>query len=208
MFNFLKSKSITPEEKFWDWFVKNKAKVEEFIVSNNRDYGIYNQLTKEIKKYNPLLFPEITMTEFDQYVLIITPDGLIDGIPPTQSLFDKKPDIENWLVRKFRQPTDEIDLNFNGVEFPSHDIEILPVINNEEDKIDIRVFIRDMNRDEKNYQSLAFLYLDHILGEFNTMTKIGFVDFYHLDHDKSIKNSISILELRKLIDRELYRVTN
>jgi len=55
---------------------------------------------------------------------------------------------------------------------------------------------------------LAWLYLDHILGEFNTITKIGFIEFFNVEADKCIIDSISILELRDLIEKEIYKVNS
>ena len=63
------------EEDFWKWFRMNKSKIETFMESDFSDYTIYNQLTKKIRTYNSILFPELTKTENDKYVLIITPDG-------------------------------------------------------------------------------------------------------------------------------------
>ena len=136
--------------------------------------------------------------------MIITPDGKSEGLQPTKELFECHPKIENWIIKKFRQPKDKIQLNFNGIEFPASDIEIYPKIVKSEDKVDIQVFIKNMDKDEKNYQSLAFLYLDHIIGEFNTITKVRYIDFYNLKETETVEDSISILELRKLIESELY----
>ena len=200
MFNLRKSDK---EKDFWNWFVKNKSEIEKFIDSDFSDYSIYNQLTRKLKPYSSILFPELTKNENDEYVLIITPDGDEKGIEPTKKLFDKHPKMENWLVRKYRQPCDEIGLNFDGVEYPSRDIEIIPEFE-DKDKVDLRIFVRNLNKDEKRYRSLAYLYLDHILGEFNSITKIRYVDFYHLDDGKSVKGGIGLLELRKLIEEKLY----
>jgi len=206
MFEFLNRNRLTGEQKFWNWFLKNKIGLEKFITSDLTDYRLYNQLTKEMKKYDSLLFPEITMTKDDEFVLIITPDGMPKGVLPTKKLFEGKPEINNWIIKKFRQPTDEIGLNYEGIDYPSSEIEIIPEIDNEKDKINIRVFIRNMDLDKKKYQSLAWLYLDHILGEFNTISKIGNIDFYNLEKDKSVEGGMSILEFRKLIETELYKV--
>jgi hypothetical protein len=203
MFGLFDKKKLTPEE-FWRWFVDNKLKLEKFIDSEHNDYSIYNKLTEQIKKYNEYLFPELTKTENNNYVLIITPDGIKDGIEPTKKLAESSPEISNWVIKKFRQPTDDIGLNFNGVEYPASDIEILPQLVPEEEKVDINIFIRNMDKDKKNYQTLAFLYLDHILGEFNSITKVRYIDFHHLDMGKTVKNSISLLQLRNLIEEELY----
>lgn len=206
MFNLFKRKdtSKTPEEKFWNWFVENKTKIEKFMDSESSDYSIYNKLTTEIQKYNTALVPELTKNEDDKYVLIITPDGIKEGVEPTKELAAKNPVIDNWVIEKFRQPTDDITLNFKGLEYPATDIEVLPKIDYERDVVDVDVFIRNMNKDEGLYQSLAFLYLDHILGEFNSITKVGYIDFHHLDEDQKIQDSITLLELRNLIAENLY----
>ncbi|MBF8149968.1 hypothetical protein ITJ86_08660 [Winogradskyella sp. F6397] len=193
----------TKEERFWNWVVKNKTKLEAFIHSDFEDYTVYNGLSKALKKYNPLLFPEMTLSD-EKVVLIITPDGMKDGILPTQKLFDAKPDLDNWIVKKFRQPNDEIELNFDGVEYPSSDIKIRTVINENEEKVDIEIYIKNMDSDPNKHKTLAFLYLDHILGEFNTITKVGYIDFKHWSDEMDIDDGISILQLRKLIEQELY----
>ena len=72
--------------------------------------------------------------------------------------------------------------------------------------MNIQVFIRNMNSDEAKYKTMAWIYLDNILGEFNTIKKLGYVDFFHLDEGKKVKNSISILDLRHQMDREIYNV--
>jgi hypothetical protein len=203
MFKLLKSKS--PEEKFWNWFVKNRSKIEAFIESYKEDYRVYNQLSRKIKEYDSNLFAELTQTKDNAYVLIITPDGKREGVDATKKLGESHPEIDNWIVHKFRQPKDKFHLNFNGVEYPFSDIIIYPEVDYERDKVDIEVFIKNMNKDERKYQHLAFLYLDHILGEFNTIMKVGYIDFYHLCEGKTVKDGISLLELRKLIEEELLK---
>ena len=206
MFKLFKKKeetNINPQEEFWGWFLDHKSDLEKFIDTKDRNYLIYNLLSKEIKKYNHNLHPEITKTD-GKYVLIITPDGKKEGVQPTKKLFENHPKIENWIVKKFRQPKDKIHLNFNGIEYPSSDIEIYPELIKEEDKVDIQVYIKNRDKDIKNHQSLAFLYLDHIIGEFNTITKVRYIDFYNLKENEAVEDSISILELRKLIEKELY----
>ena len=191
------------EKEFWKWFLKNKFKIESFMESDFSDYSIYNQLKKEIKRYDSILVPELTKTEMDEYVLIITPNGNKDGMEPVRRLFDNHPKIENWIIKKFRQPCDDIRLNFDGIEYPSSDIQIIPILEDEK-KFDLRIFVRNLDIDEKRYKSLAFLYLDHILGEFNSISKIRYIDFYHLGIDKFVEDGISLLELRKLIEEKLY----
>jgi hypothetical protein len=192
------------KKDFWKWFEKHKVRLEHFIDSAPRDFSIYNGLTKELHKFNNSIFPELTGKKDGTYVLIITPDGLAKGIEPTREIVAACPGFANWEVIRFRQPTDDISMGYNGVKYESSDIRIVPSIDKVAEKVDVLIFIRNMNKDEKNYQALAFLYLDHILGEFNTITKVGSIDFQHLDEGKTVENSISLLQLRKLIEDQLY----
>lgn len=201
---FKKKRLKTPKDKFWDWFIKNKSKIEKFIQNPEVGGEIYDELTVKMKEFNDLLFPELMIDKNDDYILIITPDGISKGVKPTQELAENHPEIKNWTVKKFRQATDDVSLSINSVEYPLEDIEILHELDAEREKVDIRVFIRNMHKDEKGYQHLAFLYFDHILGEFNTITRVGYIEFFDLEPDKTIKDSIGLLELRKFIEQELY----
>ncbi len=199
-----KEKATSPEQEFWNWFLSNKKKIEKFVDSEHTDYSVYELLTKKMRAYHDEIVPELTKTNDDKYVLIITPDGIKAGIEPTKALAAAKPHIENWIVEKFRQPCDEITLDLKGLTYPSSDIEVIPQIDSEREVVNIDIFIRNMNKDSNKYQNLAFLYLDHILGEFNTLTKVGYIEFHNLDEDKRVKDSITLLQLRDLIVKELY----
>lgn len=207
MFEFLKKKKrLTKEDNFWKYFERNKKSLEEFINSDLSDYTAYNNLTDAIHKYSDLIFPEVTQNSDGKFVLIITPDGKPSGIPDTEKLYNSKPEIDNWIVEKFRQPKDDLKFKYDGLEYPSSDIEIIPEFIDEEGKVDIRVYIKNMNLDKEKYQTMAWLYLDNILGEFNSITKVRYADFFHLDDGQTVRDSISILELRKMIDKEIYKV--
>ena len=207
MFNFLTRKNKSPEEKFWDWFLKNKNGLEKFISSEIYDYSLYNKLTHNLQKYNSNLFPELTMTENDEFVFIITPDGIPNGVLPTQKLYDKKPEISNWIIEKFRQPTNEIGLDFSGIEYSTSDIKIEHYVDYEREKVDIRLFIKEFEKTDKRYETLGWLYIDHILGEYNTITKVGSVLFEQWKSNDEHKDLLSLLELRKIIDKELYKAS-
>ncbi len=204
---FKKKKPISREETFWDYFVENKKSLEDFIDSDLTDYRPYKALTQKMQVYSDYLFPEITKYPNGKYVLVITPDGNQKGIPATEKLFSSKYDIENWVIEKFRQPKDNFtEFEYQGLKYPSSDIEILSQYDDVNEKMNIQVFIRNMNSDEAKYKTMAWIFLDNTLGEFNTISKLGTVDFFHLDKGKAVDNSISITELRHQIDREIYNV--
>lgn len=192
------------EERFWDWFVANKSELEAFMEGTNKDYAIYDELTKRIKTYHQVLFAELTKDKNNNYVIVITPDGLKEGVDATKKLGESHPEIENWVVQKFRQPMDDIRLEINGVSYPPSDIEIYAEVDKPKDVVHVGLFIRNMDADEHKYKTIAWLYLDHIIGEYNSITKLGAVEFYNLKEGEHVKDGMSLLELRKLIEDELY----
>ncbi|AIY13875.1 hypothetical protein [Cellulophaga baltica] len=206
MLNFFKKKQpISREEKFWNYFVENKKEFEGFIDSDLSDYRPFNKITQKTQIYSDHLFPEFTKYANGKYVLVITPDGNPKGIVPTEKLYNSKPEFENWIIEKFRQPKDNFsEFEYEGLKFQSSDIEILSEYDNKSEKMNIQVFIRNMKSDEHKYKTIAWICLDNILGEFNSIKKLGFVDFYHLEEGKTVENGISILDLRHQMDKEIY----
>ncbi len=210
IFDFLKKKETSTvvtrpaEVSFWEWFIDNKKELETFIDSEQKDFKIYDELTKRIKTYNRILFAELTKNEAGKYIIIITPDGLKDGVLATKKLGESHPLIENWLIQKFRQPMDDIRLEIGGITYPPSDIEVYAEVDRLNELVNVEIFIRNMDKDEEKYQTIAWLYMDHIIGEFNSITKVGSVAFHNLKEGKSVENGISLVELRKLIEDELY----
>ena len=193
-------------QRFWRWFLRNKRLIENFIeTKSNKDYSIYNKLTSKIKKVNELLIPEITMTG-DRFELIISCGGISDGIQAVKELYDRAPMLDNWVFTKFRQPKNKFDLNFNGLDYKYDDIKVLRTFDLENEKVNIALLIKNYDDNDKRYKSLAFLYLDHFIGEFNTMTRVGQIDFLSwtdLEQNKQI-DSISLIGLKNEISEKLY----
>lgn len=190
------------KKEFWKWFVKNKSKFEVFITTKSRtDFSLYHELSRKIKKVNEEIIPELTMEE-EKYVLIISCGGISAGIKSVQELAASAPEINNWIVKKFRQPTDKITLNYEGLELEMSDLQVDYDLDMDREKVNIVYKIKGYEESDKRYTSLGFLYLDHILGEFNVMTRVGYIDFEPLrDLEPKL---IGLVELRNLIEDKLY----
>ena len=186
------------ENEVWDWFSKNNKKLEDFLRSDMTDYSIYNELSRIISTYNGNLFPEITGHKSGKYVLIITCDGIREGIPFVEKLCDSAPAYDNWIIEKFRRPGHTRQLNFNGLELKESDIKIK--YQQRRGVYDVNILINDYKPNDDRYKSLAFLYLDHFIGEYNVMTKIGEIDFDILKQDK---DSVTLAELQGIINTDL-----
>ena len=186
-------------KEFWDWFLTRKAEIEHFITSESDDYSLYNELTSKLNSYDDLVIPELTMDEDDNHVLILSCDGKRDGITAVEALYESAPAIAKWKIQKFRAPGHVIELNYQGLSFKSSDIKV----KDEFDGIhhNLELFIKGYSDTDDRYKALAFLYLDHLVGEYNVMTKIGQIEFRKLGLFTGTSNKISLQELRVAIDR-------
>lgn len=170
--------------------------------SDRSDFTVFNQLTVQTKKVHAEIIPEMGF-EGDNYMLILSCDGIVEGIRPVQELAEKAPDIEGWVIKKFRQPFDNAQLNFDGLELKSDDIGIIHELDIDKEKVDITIFIKGYDSSDIRYQQLGYLYLDHIIGEFNVMTRVGYIDFDEWTEEGQDDYS-TLKELRLVIEDNLY----
>jgi len=185
------------ESIFWNWFLENKKMIEEFIISESVDYAPYELLTEKIKEYHCDVIPELTIDESNNFVLVISCDGIRSGIEAVKHLVATAPHIDKWVIQKFRQPGAVIDLNYKGLFFKAVDIKAKYFLNKSE--IDIELYIKGYKEDDQRYKSLAFLYLDHLVGEYLVMTKIGTIEFKKLGLFAKTSAMKTLPELSELI---------
>lgn len=193
------------EKQFWDWFEKNQQRLVEFIDSEGKDYEVFHEMSKEIKKVNPLLFSELSLDrETNKYQLIVTPDGIRDGLKPTIKLTDEAPEFENWEIIRFRPVNEDFNLEIEGMHYNSDDFRVLRSFDMENEMVDIAVCIKGFVENDNMFVTIGFLALDHLIGEFNILTRVGQIDFFGLDFITPEHDSISLTELRKEIEEKLY----
>jgi hypothetical protein len=199
-----KQKRNMKAKRFWKWFLRNKSNLEDFIQSNQENYSIYNKLTRKIQKVDTLLFPEITIDSEKRFNLIITCDGIAEGLKSVISLGDSAPVVDKWVIKKFRQPCDKMSLNFQDLKFELDDIKVWREFDLEKGKVNIVILLNNYDSNDNRFKALAFLYLDHFIGEFNTITRVGQVDFLGWDSMNDKREAVDLITLRNEISRKLY----
>ncbi|HEX2617160.1 MAG TPA: hypothetical protein VHL57_06435, partial [Flavobacteriales bacterium] len=95
MLNVFKKDTRNAEEKFWGWFQKNSTVLQRFIQGPERDFAIYQTLTKEMAKADPNVMPELTMDK-GTHVLVLTVDGNKQGMPGLDRLATSFPNVPGW----------------------------------------------------------------------------------------------------------------
>jgi len=88
-------------------------------------------------------------------------------------------------------------LNFKGLDFKATDIKAKYFLN--DGLIDVELYIRGFKENDSRYKSLAFLYLDHLVGEYLIMTKIGVIGFKKPGLFTKTSALVTLQELSELI---------
>ncbi len=187
------------DKEFWDWFRNKKTEIEEFILSETDDYSIYEELTDKLKSYNYLVVPELTKDTDDNNVLILSCDGRSEGIPFVERLYESAPTLDSWKIQKFRVPGQVRELNYEGLKFKSEDIKVKYTFDGQ--YYNIELFINEYDDTDERYKGLAFLYLDHLVGEYTVMTQIGQIEFKTLEPSINSENKLTLQELKAIVEQ-------
>lgn len=185
---------INKEYNFWEWFIKNENRIYNFEINQKQ---IFNELHKELKKVNSgLVFEFGPKREDDKREFVLSADGVLKVFPSVEKLFDKKPNLLKFDVKKFRQRKGcGYSIRVGDKIVDPKDIKYL--INNSGNlKIDIAMFLGGNELNEKVRTQLGFLFLDNMLGEFDVSRKVERIIFKSLED----KLSYSATELKYLAD--------
>lgn len=178
---------------FWKWFTKHS---EEYLNFEHNQGILLNELYGRLLKINKALTFELSPPSRESRELIISCDGNADAIKKVISVVDQAPRIGGWKIRAFRQRVSVGVIEFEGRKFSTEDI-LYEYTFREDNRINLRFFIKDYDEDDtERCMGATFILLDHLIGEYDVMTKIGQIDFLKLDS----KNNSGLRPLTTLPD--------
>ena len=112
----------------------------------------------------------------------------------------RAPKLTGWSFFSARQPTSiaEISLSLNGRTFRAIEFWVTPLVDREQQKVDITVWhpVFDAVEERQRYE-LLFLFLDQALGEVGTGHWIGKIDF----SKQNLADAMPLEELRPYLAR-------
>ncbi len=184
------------KESFWEWFENNKNSIENFISSKHNDYSIYETLSDQLNQYSEFLISELTMTEDNKFVLVISCDGIKQGIPFANELVKDMRPIEKWTVMTFRQPGSMECIPVNGLNLKRNNI-FLQWQKSFSQKYFLTFYVKKFSSHDPNYEVGTLLHKDHTIGEFNGMTRIEGVEIKKLGFFQSKKELKTLDELKR-----------
>ncbi|MBZ9730478.1 hypothetical protein LB467_12355 [Salegentibacter sp. JZCK2] len=187
------------EEKFWEWFQKNEQSYYRDVDDITEREKLFDELLKQLHKVHPeLTFEFSPLNEKGIRELTISADGMQEFFPNVIKLVESAPKITNWKIKAFRQriPGDELKIEFDDFSLSYSDIFFKYA--DEGEKIGVELYIRNYDGSPRAKNAVYQLF-DGLLGEFDTETKIGWIDWKKLE-DFDSTNFFQFHEMREIVD--------
>ncbi len=117
--------------------------------------------------------------------LIATAHGSVDNFPLLMQLVAAAPTLAHYRLRAFRERTTQPDfpIGMDGFELETSDVLVACGRDDGQAALEIR-FVREIPSDYQDHaRNMAFIMLDHVLGEYDFAVKVGAVDFVEMPQD-------------------------
>lgn len=173
---FGRKAKVTSENRFWQWFVKNEARL--FTFEGDQE-SVFNDLSVAMHRVNSALTFEFSpVLENGKREFVISAGGIKSAFPAVEALYNQAPDLERWLWIKYRPRRNPIyEINFGDKNVKPRDVHYLLTPDGE--KLGIVLFFENYSEEpQKIFEQIGYLFLDEALGEYAVETKIGFIEFH------------------------------
>ncbi len=179
---------------FWHWFQRNEA----ILFDSYGGQDIFAQLGAELQKIHPSLTFDLEGSQSGTRELVLSANGLRDVFPEVEALFAAAPNLPRWKFVKLRQRNEPADVYFGGQSVGASSVSVL--LQPEGPKVGLTVFISGYRKSVHNtYLSIAFLFLDQALGEYDVETRVGSIEV-RSPSSYPVANTFSLKQLPAAFD--------
>lgn len=197
---FLSRDRKSPEVQFWTWFENNEDMLFHFDRDRERTFG---KLRAAMSKVHPDLVFEFGPDENGTREFVISADGLKDAFAAVESLHAAAPSLARWRFIKFRPRRPAMTLQIGSLKLEPEDIEV--AVEADGDKAGFTVFVKGYDESRKvTFSQATFIMLDQTIGEYDMMTKVGFVEIKPYDEESAYKRH-SLAHLPQMFDEFMAR---
>ncbi len=158
---------------FWRWFGKNAGRIRAAVDRQDQSVTIH-ELGRRIAKAAPGVVHEIGKPDNETVELIFSADGMKAGVPGVLALMERAPRLDRFLFTAFRPRHPGCSLKINDETYTPGELRYVSAA--DEAVLHLRIFVPG-DHPERARETIGFLLLDQVLGEYDVMTGLGRIDF-------------------------------
>ena len=179
-------------KNFWKWFQQEEDKLF-FYEANEKE--LLPQTLAELQKINKELVFEIGPDTEGQREFFISANGMKNAFSEVIELVKFAPDLDRWQIVPFRQRKDvsDLEIQLEDIILTPNDINFS--FEKEKGRINLSLYVENMDDEDEKMYHMVFLLLDNIVGEYDVEMKIGSIDIYT---DEDISENEILYPLTKL----------
>ena len=185
------SKSETPVDKFWSWFLTNRKDIESKFQSDPPK--AVDAITAAFRQATPDLMFEVS-PKTDPREFTVSADGIIERFPSVLAFVNAAPKIPGWKVVAFRQADPRsFGVNHKGISLDRASVFVEP-LRDKEGFLNLILYVPNLSAmDRKAMEATSFILLDSCIGEYDAVKRIRYVDYR--DISEKTKDSFPIGDL-------------
>ncbi|MFN3648995.1 MAG: hypothetical protein ACK47B_05385 [Armatimonadota bacterium] len=191
----------SPERQFWSWF---EAHAEELAEADQGTPALA-ELRHRLRRVDAGLTYELGVG-ISPCELVISADGIAGTFPAVLRLVAAAPELRNWRIIAFRQRSAVVpSIRFGDLDLDTDGIWFLAVPeaprDNEEERVSLTLCVRGLTpENETSIAGATFILLDHALGEYDVVTRIGQISWEPLPPDPGSLGLQPFRDLPQAID--------
>ncbi len=181
-------------ELFWQWFAESADELVLNIDHGQADLDLdrtenlesapeaKSEIAQTVNAVMDMWLPGFNYVFGSEagkgYSFTLSPNGDVDLRFLAEYWLSRAPKIENWRFYSSRQPglDGDINIEIEGVNFPSADVRFGVEVDQEAEVIDVVVSHPNFVEDDDINSQVAFIFLDEALGEIGTEMWIGKIE--------------------------------
>ena len=191
-------------QPFWEWFIEHRETISSDMRSNDKDRQreTVHRVDSRIGEVAPGVgFVYGHSGKPNRFV--ITANGIRERIPLVEEMLESAPKLDDWEFVAFRPPsnaTSDFQITIGEDTLDIEDV-VCRAFDLREEGIGVTLYPRQMC--DENYdriRTLATILMDHVIGEYASMTLIDSLRVDPLSEMHSTKNAVLLSELREFLE--------
>jgi len=187
----------TREAVFWTWFQGNASELAKLEVA---DGPLADALAANLRAVDSGLVFELGGRAGEPRDFIISADGIADTFPAVERLAAAAPELAGWTVIAFRPRIgtgflvryDDFELKPDDLWFSTEP---------DGDRIGLHLYIAGLSEENRGVAiGASFIMLDSAIGEYDVVTKIGFIEHHPLPREPRLDGLSPFEALPAVVD--------